>query len=152
MSLTFFQPIIERDVLPDSGRRQIIATSPKSNNSTLNLDVEVHPDAYHVSADLPGLGEEDVKLEVHHGVLTIVAEKNVVDMPQTGGAEAGRKGNVVVRRNKSRSFKCAYRLPDDVVEEHISAEMDKGVLVLTLPRRPEEAPRKIVVGGAKSQN
>jgi len=148
MSLTFFHPLIERDVLLGCGatsRRQLSNPNFHSNTLDLDLDIEEHPAAYIVSTDLPGLGEEDVTLEVHHGVLTIVAEKKIDEHTE------GKDGKLATVIHKTRSFKRAYKLPDDVDEQDIAATMDKGVLSVKLPRKPVEAPRRIVVGGGKSE-
>jgi HSP20 family molecular chaperone IbpA len=149
MALTFFHPFLERDMLLGCGapiRRQLASPEYRSNSFDLDLDIEEHPAAYIVSTDLPGFGEEDVALEVHQGVISIVAEKKV-DV-QTEGKE-GKPATVI---RKTRSFKRNYKLPDDVDEQGITATMDKGVLSLELPRRPAEAPRRIAVGGGKSES
>ena len=78
MSLAFCHPFFEPGAL--IGRRLdhhlSNATTPNKSRH-LQLDIEDLPDAFLVFADLPGIGEEDVKLEVHKGILSISAEKKV---------------------------------------------------------------------------
>ena len=75
-------------------------------------------------------------------MLSIVAEKKVEAQVE------GEDGKPVTVSRTSRSFRHSFKLPEDVDEKGISAEMDKGVLTLNLPKRPEVAPRRITVGGA----
>jgi HSP20 family protein len=145
MALAFYHPLLARDVLLGSGvstRRQLASPSRKT---TLSLDIEEHVEAYHMSADLPGIGEEDVQLKVHRGMLTIDAEKKVEVETED------EDGKPVKLSRTTRSFKRTFKLPDDVDEQGISATMEKGVLFLKLPKKPEDAPRRIVVGSVKSQ-
>ena len=121
---------------PHSGH---VRKMPQPN---LNLDVEESSEAYLVSADLPGLGEEDVKIEVHEGVLSIVAEKKIESL--TNGAD----GEPMPVRRPTRSYRRSFRLPEDADEQRISASMDKGVLTLSLAKKTEIAPRRIPVSGS----
>ena len=88
---------------------------------------------YVISADMPGLGEEDVNLEISGRMLTISGEKTAED-------GEGRKS--------SRSYKRTISLPHDVDEDNIEATMSKGVLQLSLPKRQEVAKRRIPIAGA----
>jgi len=150
MSVSFYYPIaddIQRSLrgCGASSLRQL-ANQLARNSSPLELDIIEHPSSYDISADLPGLGEEDVKLEIHNGLLSIAAERNA-EMQSEG--ENGKSETI---RRRNRSFKRSFPLPDDVDEQSISATMDKGVLSVRLPKRPKEAPRKIVISSpAKSQ-
>ena len=109
-----------------------------------NVDVEENPTAYSVSADLLGLGEEDVKLEVQHGVLSISAEKKVET--QTEGKDG--HPTVTSSRTTRRSFHRYLKLPENVHEKGISAKIEKGILALSLPKRREVPPRRIAITGA----
>ena len=86
-----------------------------------------------------------MKLEIHNGILTIAAEKHVEMQSE------GDNGEPVTISRRTRSFKRSFPLPDDVDEQSITASMDKGVLSVRLPKRPKEAPRKIVISSTKSQ-
>jgi len=149
MSLSFYYPIAD-DIHKShrgcgaSSLRQL-ANRLARKSSHLDLDIVEHPSSYDISADLPGIGEEDVKLEVHNGLLSIAAEKNIEMQPEN------ENGDSVTISRKTRSYKRSFPLPDDVDEQFISATMDKGVLSLRLPKRPKPVSRKIVISSAKSQ-
>jgi HSP20 family protein len=149
MSVLFYHPIGDdiQKSLRGCGASSLhqLANRIVRNTTTLDLDIVEHPSSYDISADLPGLGEEDVKLEIHNGILLIAAEKNVEIQSED------ENGKSVTISRRTRSFKRSFPLPDDVDEQSITATMDKGVLSVRMPKRPKEAPRKIVISSTKSQ-
>ena len=91
---------------------------------------------YQVTTELPGATQEDIKVDVHNGVLTISGERKV----------AVPEGYRATRRERSPvKFSRSIRLPEDVDDGQIAATMKDGVLTLTLPKRPEVKPRAIPV-------
>lgn len=145
MALTFYHPFFDKDSLLDFGGLLDRPLRSSERESSLDIDIEENSDAYSVSADLPGLGEEDVKLEVHQGVLSIAAEKKVETQTK------GKDGQPITISRTTRSFNRSFKLPEDVDEKGISAKMDKGVLALNLPKRPKAAPRRITITSAGSK-
>ena len=129
--------------------RPITTTWARNSSNVASVDIEEHPNAYTVSTDLPGLGEEGVKLEVQKGVLSIAAEKKVETQTE------GEDGEPVTVSRTTRSFRHSFKLPEDVDEQGIGAQMDKGVLTLNLPKKTveeaETGPRRIAVAGASSR-
>uniref|UniRef100_A0A061R953 Heat shock protein hsp20 n=1 Tax=Tetraselmis sp. GSL018 TaxID=582737 RepID=A0A061R953_9CHLO len=115
-----------------------------SSRNVTNLDFEEHETKYMVYADLPGLGEDDIKLELNNRILTISGEKNVETQDKDS------TGNIRVSSRRSRSFKRTVQLPEDVDESSIKATMDKGVLEVSLPKQPTTEPRKIEVSKPKT--
>lgn len=93
-------------------------------------------DAFHVTAELPGFADKDVKLDVHRGVITVSGERRTA-APE--GFRASHRERGVVK------FSRSLRLPDEVAEEHVKASMKDGILSITLPKRPEVKPRQIPV-------
>lgn len=78
-------------------------------------------------ADLPGVREEDLQLEVVRGILTLEAEQAAV------------KGSA--QKAYYRQFKLSDRIDADAGE----AELKDGVLTLRLPKSEAEKPKKIAV-------
>ncbi|HWJ70779.1 MAG TPA: Hsp20/alpha crystallin family protein [Sphingobium sp.] len=79
-----------------------------------------------ITAELPGVKEEDVDVSVDHDVLTIRAEKRMEH-------EHG-KGLRHVSERAYGTFQRSLRLPQPVPAEQIRAHFDHGVLTLLLPR------------------
>ena len=90
--------------------------------------------AYKLTAELPGLKEDDVEISVGDGVLTISGEKKVE-------SERKDKGFMLSERRYG-SFQRQVALPADVDPNGIKARFDKGVLTLTLAKDEKAAPRK----------
>jgi HSP20 family protein len=78
-----------------------------------------------VVAELPGLEEKDVDVELADGVLTISGEKK----SETEDKE---------RRFSDRYYgRFERRIPiEDVDQDKVAAKFDKGVLTVTLPKSP----------------
>ena len=90
-----------------------------------------------VSAELPGVVAEDVRVEVNGTVLTIEAERKPTEI----GEE-----DVWIRRERSRGkARRQVRLPFEVDEGKISARQVNGILTVTLPRAEASRPRTIEV-------
>ena len=89
-----------------------------------------------MSADLPGLTEKDVRVELHDGVLTVSAER-VASPPE--GYKAHRRERATLK------FSRSWRLGDAFDAERTSAEMKAGTLTIRLAKAAETKPRQIPV-------
>ena len=90
-----------------------------------------------LKAELPGIDEGDIKLEVRDGMLTLAGERKREDKVE-------KKGYYREERHYG-SFKRSIRLPDHTDPEKITAELKKGVLEITIPKTEEEQPKKIEI-------
>jgi HSP20 family protein len=96
-------------------------------------------EGYQLTADLPGLTQADVRLEVHRGVLTLSAERKTT-APE--GYRAHR------RERRGYQFSRSFTLPEDADVERVEAAMKNGVLTVTVAKRAEVKPRQIPVANA----
>ena len=99
-----------------------------------NVDVTEEDDKIMVTAELPGMKEEDVDLTLKDGVLTLKGEKK--------SETDEEKDNVHMKERRYGSFMRSFRLPKSIDEEAAEALFEDGVLKVTLPKRPEEAPEE----------
>jgi HSP20 family protein len=91
-----------------------------------------------VTAELPGLDEKDVQVELTHGVLAISGEKKT---------ESEDKDWLFSERYYGRFER---RIPvEDVDEDKISAGFKKGVLTVTLPKaaHAQSKVKRIAING-----
>jgi HSP20 family protein len=102
------------------------------------IDLVEADDHFLLKADLPGLSEEDVSIEVQDNVLTVSGERK---------AEHERKERGWYRLERSFGrFSRSLSLPEGVNADAISASFDKGVLEVRIPKPEERKPRRITIG------
>jgi HSP20 family protein len=101
------------------------------------LDVVERDDAYVLRTDLPGLAQEDVKIEVEDNVLTISGErKSETDMTEGSYRRVERAFG---------SFSRRLQLPEGVDADAIAASFDKGVLEISIPKPEQRKPRRVEI-------
>jgi HSP20 family protein len=110
------------------------------------MDLVEEQDHFIVRADLPGMAEEDVSIELEDNVLTISGER-------TRSQEESNEGYYRLERASGR-FARSLTLPEAVDPESISARLEKGVLELKIPKPEERKPRRVAInvgqkGGAR---
>lgn len=105
------------------------------------MDLVETDDHLVLRADLPGIREDDVSIEVEDNVLTVSGERKAEH-------EESKEGYHRVERAYG-SFSRSLTLPDGVDPESIEASFDRGVLEVRIPKPEERKPRKvaITVGG-----
>ena len=101
------------------------------------MDLVEEQDRFVLKADLPGLGSQDVSIEVSDGVLRISGERS------DDRTEKGR-GWYRVERTFGK-FSRSLNLPEGVDAEHISASFDQGVLEVAIPKPEERQPTRIEI-------
>jgi HSP20 family protein len=101
------------------------------------MDLVETDEHFVLKADLPGLAEEDVNLEVEDNVLTVSGERKAEH-------EDKREGYVRVERSYG-AFRRSLTLPEGVDPEGVSARFDKGVLEVHIPKPEERKPRRVAI-------
>jgi HSP20 family protein len=95
------------------------------------IDVKETETGLTVTAELPGMSEQDVELSVEDDLLTIKGEKK----SETTKDEKGWH----VQERSYGAFVRTLQLPFAPKPEDVTAEFAKGVLTVTVPRPPEAA-------------
>jgi HSP20 family protein len=107
-----------------------VAFMPRVDVSETDAEVKV-------SAELPGMDEKDISVELQDDVLVLRGEKK---------SEQEEKGKNWYRREQSYgSFHRAIELPAGVDASKAKAQFKKGVLTFVAPKRPEEQARRNIV-------
>ncbi len=104
---------------PSLGNGMTNVTLPSMDVSETDKDIEV-------TAELPGLEEKDVQINMADNVLTIRGEKKAEK-------EQKDKNYRLVERSYG-SFERSIQLPEGVNADAIKATIDKGVLKVTVPK------------------
>ena len=82
-----------------------------------------------VEAELPGMDEKDVSVTLSNDVLTLKGEKK--------SEREEKKEDYHVMERSYGSFQRSFRLGDTIDPDKVTAAFDKGVLKVTLAKRPE---------------
>ncbi len=111
-----------------------------SRGWTPAMDLVEAEDHFVLKADLPGLSEEDVSIEVHDNTLRVSGERR-------SEHERRERGWHRVERSFGR-FSRSLTLPEGVDAEVISATFDKGVLEVRVPKPEQRKPRRVEIQAA----
>jgi HSP20 family protein len=104
----------------------------------IKLDVTESADAYQVSADLPGIKKDDIKVSVDGNLVRISAEAKK--------ETEEKKGDQVLRSERYYGvLERSFSLENDIDESKVDAKYADGVLKLMLPKKAASAARRITV-------
>lgn len=152
MTLIRWEPVRELGTIQTEMNRlfnSFFDTPTHSNGATLRrwipaMDLIETEGAFVLTADLPGLSESDVSIEVKDNVLTVSGERK--------SEHENRKAGYYRVERSYGSFRRTLTLPEGVDPEAVKATFDKGVLEVTVPKPEQQAPRKvqITVGGTSA--
>ncbi|HHJ53651.1 MAG TPA: Hsp20/alpha crystallin family protein [Caldithrix abyssi] len=99
------------------------------------IDMEETDDAFNITAELPGMKKEDIKITFQDNILTISGEKKT---------EEKREEKNFHRMERSfGKFSRSIGIPAGVVLDKIDAEYKNGVLYIHIPKAEEAKTKKI---------
>jgi len=101
------------------------------------MDVVETEDHFVLRADLPGLSEGDVKIELEDNVLTVSGERK-------SEHEQRNEGYYRVERSFG-AFSRSLTLPEGVDADGIQASFENGVLEVRIPKPEQHKPRKVQI-------
>ena len=105
------------------------------------VDVLETPDAFRLTAEVPGAHEEGLDLTVEKDVLTLWAK-----VPEAAVAGRGRDALELRGRGYPEGdWHRTFRLGESVDRDAVEAELAHGVLTVTLPKAKEQQRRTIAV-------
>jgi len=149
MALVRWEPVRELNSLQQEMNRlfSTFFDTPTAGNGASSarrwipaMDLVETDDHFVLKADLPGLGDDDVNIEIQDGTLTISGERK-------SETEKREKGWYRVERSFGR-FSRSLSLPEGVDADRIEASFDKGVLEVRIPKPEERKPRRIEIGAS----
>jgi HSP20 family protein len=150
MALIRWEPVRELNTIQSEMNRLFNTffetTHPGNGGSTLRrwvpaMDLVETEGEFVLRADLPGVSQDDVKIELQDQVLTISGERKAEH-------EERKEGYYRVERS-SGAFSRSLTLPEGVDPNAVKASFDNGVLEVRIPKPEERKPRRveISVGG-----
>jgi HSP20 family protein len=103
------------------------------------MDLAETEDAFVLRADLPGVSQEDVSIELEDTVLTVSGERK---------SDHENKGEGYYRVERAfGAFSRSLTLPKGVDAEAIAAQFTDGVLEVRIPKPEQRKPRRIAING-----
>jgi HSP20 family protein len=129
---TFFEPASGANGTSNTGSRRWIPA----------MDLVEAEDNFVLRADLPGLSESDVNIELEDNVLMISGERKAEHQERQEGYYRLERA--------SGAFSRSLTLPEGVDPEAVQASFDRGVLEVRIPKPEQRKPRKVTIsaGGA----
>ena len=101
------------------------------------FDVKDTPEAFVFQADVPGVQEKDLQIQLHGNRLTIRGKRET---------EEKKPGDTYYTYERSYgSFARTFTLPDSADVEAVKADLKDGVLMVTVPKKAKEQPRTVAV-------
>lgn len=101
------------------------------------VDVYENDDHFVIKADLPGIDKKDIALDVKEGVLTLKGERHV--------DEDVTRENAHCRERVHGRFERAFKLPNHIDADKISADYKDGVLKIEIPKPEVAKPKQITI-------
>jgi HSP20 family protein len=105
----------------------------ENRDRTLGINVREEDDAYVLSALVPGISSDELKIQVLEDVVRIEGEYRADE------------SNYLVRELPQGSFTRTLRLPAPIDADHVDAEITNGVLTLRLPKAESARPKQIKI-------
>jgi len=101
------------------------------------MDLVETTEHFVLRADLPGMSEGDVKIEIEDGVLTVSGERKAEE-------ETAQEGYYRIERSFG-SFSRSLTLPKGVNTDNVVANFDRGVLEVRIPKPEQVKPKRISI-------
>jgi len=105
-----------------------------------HVDVREEAERFVVAADLPGVEGKDIEVTADKGVLSIRGERHSENKTSADAFERVERA--------TGTFLRRFTLPESADAEAIKARHVNGVLEVSIPKRPQEQPRRISVQAA----
>ena len=146
-TITTWNPYQELERIQDRVFRAIRTANPQSDSEGASLptpadwspavEVSENETQYSISAELPQISREDVKVVVENDSLIISGERK-----QPEAAEGTK-----VHRSERRygTFRRTFNLPEDADADAVNASFKDGVLTVTIAKSEAKKPKNIEV-------
>ena len=96
-------------------------------------------DAYFLTAELPGLGREDLDISIDGNRITLRGERHI-DHPADASLHRAER--------RAGTFRRTFELPKNIDADKVQAKHRNGVLMVQIPKAEQNQPRRIAVEGS----
>ncbi len=99
------------------------------------IDIEERDDSYVMSANLPGVNEEDIEITIENNRLKLSVEQ------KNAGSDENKR--YILRERRDVKLQRSFPLASNVDAENVEAQFDNGVLEVVVQKKEEDKPKKI---------
>ena len=92
-------------------------------------------DGYVLEAEMPGVAKAGLEITLENNELTLVGHRHTEPL----------NGEALFHESRNADYRRVFELDPAIDTAKISAQMEQGVLKLTLPKSEKVKPRKITV-------
>ena len=125
----------------DRVAQQVLGTAARP--AAMPIDAYRKGDEFVALFDLPGLGAESINLTVERNVLTVHAERHRPDADDV---------ELLIGERPHGTFSRQLFLAEALDTERIAADYTDGVLRLRIPVKEQAKPRRVDIGGQRSES
>ncbi len=115
---------------------RVLQRTPRRESGYPAVNVYVSQDGVAITAELPGVSEDDLEVSVHRDTVTVKGERKL----ELEGVSSYHR-----RERGGSSFSRTLSLPFRVDPDNVEASYRHGVLRLSLHRPEEDRPKRISV-------
>jgi HSP20 family protein len=118
-----------------TGKAQLMA-------GTFVPPVDVYEDEHKLvlKLEIPGVNEEDLQIHLENSTLMVKGERKF--------EKEEKEENFHRIERRYGSFERTFRLPNTVDADKAEANYDRGILSISLVKRPEAKPKQIKIGAS----
>ena len=101
------------------------------------VDIAEKEKSFEITAELPGMDEKDIEIKLSNGNLVIKGEKRE--------SSEEKKKDYYLSERRYGAFERIFHLPKGIDVEKIDASFAKGILTVSMPKKPEAIkPEKVI--------
>ena len=101
------------------------------------VNIREDKEAYVLEADMPGVNKDALEIMVEGSELTIIGRRTAPAI----------NGDVLLREQRYADYKRVFEIDPAINTAGITAQIQQGLLTLTLPKSEQVKPRRITVNG-----
>mgnify|MGYP000886249121 CR=1 FL=1 len=125
----WFDRFFDNDLLDWSNRN-----FSQTNTTLPSVNIKENNEAFLVEVAAPGLDKNDFKIEVHNELLTVSSELKEEK-------ESKENERFTKREFSYQSFCRSFTLPTTADGDKVSANYEKGILTVLIPKKEEAKPK-----------
>ena len=110
-------------------------------------DLSETEDAYVVKVELPGVGKDQIDVQLQDRELVVSGEVPEQDQDGQDGDQSGGRRRRHRSTRRTGRFEFRAWLPGDVNADAVTAQLSDGILTVTVPKSEAAKPRKVEITG-----